>query len=78
MIKYENLQPCYFATPAVQLIMALQVSLEQILANHDKLELRFAKHREASNKVKSALESWYLLHTSTYIQILFLTPFQGP
>ncbi|KAJ3093322.1 hypothetical protein HK100_006683 [Physocladia obscura] len=60
MQKYEARQASYFATPPVQLILALQVSLEQLVAAQGSLEHRFAQHRAASAKVKDTLESWGL------------------
>ncbi|KAJ3333116.1 hypothetical protein HDU76_011336 [Blyttiomyces sp. JEL0837] len=60
MKKYEARQPSYFATPAVQLILALQVSLSQLVAAQGAMDTRFEKHRAASAKVKDALESWGL------------------
>ncbi|KAJ3114421.1 hypothetical protein HK100_001663 [Physocladia obscura] len=60
MQKYEARQASYFATPPVQLILALQVSLEQLVAAQGSLEHRFAQHRVASAKVKDTLESWGL------------------
>ncbi|KAI9096615.1 pyridoxal phosphate-dependent transferase [Phlyctochytrium arcticum] len=52
MQKYEAGQPSYFATPAVQLILALETSLKQILAQG--LDARFNKHKEASQRIKNA------------------------
>jgi alanine-glyoxylate transaminase / serine-glyoxylate transaminase / serine-pyruvate transaminase len=52
MKKYESRQPCYFATPPVQLILALHVSLQQFML--EGMEKRFALHREASQKFKNA------------------------
>ncbi|MGC8873270.1 MAG: pyridoxal-phosphate-dependent aminotransferase family protein [Chloroflexia bacterium] len=43
MQAYESGQARYFATPAVNLVWALHVSLEQILS--EGLEARFARHR---------------------------------
>ncbi|KAJ3355110.1 hypothetical protein HDU83_004007 [Entophlyctis luteolus] len=60
MQKYEARQPSYFATPPVQLILALQVSLSQLVAAQGAMDQRFALHRVASAKVKDALESWGL------------------
>jgi alanine-glyoxylate transaminase/serine-glyoxylate transaminase/serine-pyruvate transaminase len=60
MKKYEARQASYFATPAVQLIIALHVSLTQLVAAQGSLETRFEQHKEASKKVKDALESWGL------------------
>ncbi|KAJ1340952.1 hypothetical protein BSLG_004425 [Batrachochytrium salamandrivorans] len=54
MQKYEARQPSYFATPPVQLILALEASLQQLASRG--METRFQKHIEASNKVKAAVE----------------------
>ncbi|KAI8817589.1 pyridoxal phosphate-dependent transferase [Fimicolochytrium jonesii] len=58
MKQYEARKPSYFATPSVQLILALHTSLKQLV--DQGMETRFAKHREASKKVKDALEKWGL------------------
>ncbi|KAG0006020.1 hypothetical protein BGZ80_005356 [Entomortierella chlamydospora] len=50
MNSYEARKPSYFATPAVQSVFALHVSLKQIVAQG--VEKRFALHKEASTKVK--------------------------
>lgn len=52
MQKYEARLPSYFATPPVQLILALEVSLKQFLVKG--MDDRFAAHVAASNKFKSA------------------------
>jgi alanine-glyoxylate transaminase/serine-glyoxylate transaminase/serine-pyruvate transaminase len=52
MQKYEARQPSYFATPPVQLIMALEVSLKQFM--EQGMESRFAAHLKASQKFKDA------------------------
>jgi alanine-glyoxylate transaminase/serine-glyoxylate transaminase/serine-pyruvate transaminase len=52
MKKYEARQPSYFATPPVQLILALEVSLNQFMRNG--MEHRFDAHVKASDKIKSA------------------------
>ncbi|KAI8905964.1 pyridoxal phosphate-dependent transferase [Gorgonomyces haynaldii] len=53
MQKYEARQPSYFATPPVQLILALEASLKQFVDYG--MDKRFAKHIQASNKVKQAI-----------------------
>jgi len=58
MQNYEARKPSYFATPSVQLICALRVSLQQIVA--EGLDNRFAMHVKASNKIKDALAKWGL------------------
>ncbi|KAJ3065713.1 hypothetical protein HK102_007830, partial [Quaeritorhiza haematococci] len=60
MQKYEARQPSYFATPPVQLIFALETSLRQLVAAKGGMEGRFAKHAEASKKVKDTVEKWGL------------------
>jgi len=57
MKAYEDRKPLYFATPAVQLIMALHVSLKQILSAPGGMEERFRKHIHASNLMKDRMES---------------------
>ena len=53
MQKYEAHLPSYFATPPVQLILALEHSLKQLVtAGMDK---RFAQHIAASNIIKLLL-----------------------
>lgn len=53
MQNYEAKKPSYFATPSPQLIHALHTALTQIL--DQGVETRFAKHREASDRVKKAI-----------------------
>ncbi len=53
MEAYEARQPAYFGTPPVNLIWALNVSLEQILA--EGLENRFARHRRISAAFKAGI-----------------------
>ncbi|KAI8851913.1 aminotransferase, class V family protein [Chytridium lagenaria] len=60
MKKYEARQPSYFATPPVQLILALHVSLNQLVAAAGSLETRFDQHKTVSDRVKDSLESWGL------------------
>ncbi|KAJ1537179.1 hypothetical protein HK096_003081 [Nowakowskiella sp. JEL0078] len=60
MKKYEARQPSYFATPAVQLIIALEVSLCQLVSAPGGMNLRFKKHVESSNRVKDEIEKWGL------------------
>ena len=58
MNKYESRQPCYFATPPVQLILALHESLTQL--NDSGMIFRVNRHRECSNTIKDLLVSWGL------------------
>lgn len=53
--NYEAGKPSYFATPAIQTVNALNVSLNEILSS--SLESRFAKHKDTSDKFKAALQS---------------------
>lgn len=54
MKAYESGSGAYFATPAVQTITALKVSLDEILA--EGLDARFAKHAEVSTQFKNNME----------------------
>ncbi len=53
MEAYEARRPSYFATPAVNLVWALNVSLGQIL--EEGMEARFARHRALSRACKAAI-----------------------
>ncbi len=52
MEAYEASKPAYFATPAVNLITALEVSLGQIL--REGMEARFARHRHMARAFRAA------------------------
>lgn len=54
MKAYESGSGAYFATPAVQTITALKVSLDEIVA--EGVDARFAKHAEVSTKFKKEME----------------------
>lgn len=54
MRAYESGAGAYFATPAVQSITALKVSLDDIM--NEGLELRLAKQAEVSTKFKTEME----------------------
>lgn len=54
MKAYESGSPAYFATPAVQTITALKVSLDEILS--EPLDNRFSKHAQVSTNFKSSLK----------------------
>lgn len=58
MKSYEARKPSYFATPAVQLVLALETSLRQLV--EEGMDRRFEVHREGSNKVKDMVEKWGL------------------
>lgn len=53
MEAYEGKRPAYFATPAVNLVMALAVSVRQILA--EGMDAVFARHRLLSDAVKAGI-----------------------
>lgn len=53
MKAYESGAGAYFATPAVQTITALKVSLDEILS--EPLDQRFAKHEAVSTKFKKSM-----------------------
>jgi len=55
MEAYEARKPSYFGTPAVNLIFALNVSLEQILK--EGMEARFKRHRAMGRAVQSAMRA---------------------
>ncbi|OBA18963.1 PLP-dependent transferase [Metschnikowia bicuspidata var. bicuspidata NRRL YB-4993] len=54
MKAYESGSGAYFATPAVQTITALKVSLDEILS--ETLEDRFSKHEKVSSQFKDEME----------------------
>eukprot|EP00010_Vexillifera_abyssalis_P008497 CAMPEP_0201550516 /NCGR_PEP_ID=MMETSP0173_2-20130828/6871_1 /ASSEMBLY_ACC=CAM_ASM_000268 /TAXON_ID=218659 /ORGANISM="Vexillifera sp., Strain DIVA3 564/2" /LENGTH=403 /DNA_ID=CAMNT_0047960517 /DNA_START=25 /DNA_END=1236 /DNA_ORIENTATION=- len=56
MKSYQARQPCYFATPAVQLIMALHESCKIILSDGG-IEKRFYEHRRTANAFRAALDA---------------------
>jgi alanine-glyoxylate transaminase/serine-glyoxylate transaminase/serine-pyruvate transaminase len=53
MEAYEAFKPSYYGTPAVNLIAALNVSLDQIL--DEGMDARFARHRRLSDAFKAAV-----------------------
>jgi len=55
MQAYEARKPSYFATPAVNLIWALNVSLKEILA--EGMDVRFARHRALSVAFKAGIQA---------------------
>ena len=55
MKAYEERKPAYFGTPAVNLIYALNVSLDQILK--EGLDARFKRQRALSAAVQAALKA---------------------
>ena len=55
MEAYEARKPSYFGTPAVNLVYALNVSLDQILK--EGLEARFKRHRALGTAVQASLKA---------------------
>lgn len=55
MNAYENRKPSYFGTPAVNLILALEKSLEIILK--EGMEQRIERHRKVSHAFRSGLKA---------------------
>jgi len=55
MEAYQDRRPRYFATPAVNLVWALNVSLGQILA--EGMETRIARHRRLARACRAALSA---------------------
>jgi len=55
MQAYETRKPSYFATPAVNLIFALNVSLGLILS--EGMEVRFARHTRLSKACKAGIQA---------------------
>ncbi len=55
MKSYEDRKPLYFATPAVNLIVALRKSLELILK--EGLDRRFARHKQLSEAFREGVKA---------------------
>ncbi|MDO9276074.1 MAG: alanine--glyoxylate aminotransferase family protein [Lutibacter sp.] len=53
MQAYENRQPSYFGTPPVNLIAAIEVSLQQIVA--EGMEHRFSRHQKIATAFREAM-----------------------
>jgi alanine-glyoxylate transaminase / serine-glyoxylate transaminase / serine-pyruvate transaminase len=64
MQAYEAGKAAYFATPPVNLIYAFHASLKQIVEGTPSLQDRFRLHREASQRVKKAVEELGLKQVS--------------
>lgn len=56
MEAYGKGAAAYFATPPVQIIYALQASLITMTSKSPSLEERFALHKQASTKLKTAIQ----------------------
>lgn len=63
MEAYEARKPSYFGTPAVNLVCALNVSLEQIL--NEGMEARFARHRRLGQACQAAMDELGLSQVPT-------------
>lgn len=57
MRAYEKGSAAYFATPPVNLVYAFHTSLTQITKGEPSLTERFRLHREASQRIKGAIEN---------------------
>lgn len=55
MEAYEARNPSYFATPPVNLIQALETSLELILA--EGMDIRFARHQQLARKFREEIRA---------------------
>ncbi len=55
MQAYEQRKPSYFGTPAVNLVIALNISLGQILS--EGMERRFERHRRTGKAFRSAIKA---------------------
>ena len=55
MESYQNRKPSYFGTPAVNLVAALEVSLENIL--NEGLDERFTRHRKTGAAFRAGLKA---------------------
>ncbi len=55
MEAYEARKPAYFGTPAVNLVMALNASLDAILS--EGMEPRFERHRRVARAFRAAVEA---------------------
>ncbi|HCE54843.1 MAG TPA: alanine--glyoxylate aminotransferase family protein [Lutibacter sp.] len=53
MQAYENRQPSYFGTPPVNLVAALEVSLQQIIS--EGMEHRFLRHQKIASAFREAM-----------------------
>lgn len=60
MEAYAKGGAAYFATPPVQIIYALQVSLSTMTERQPALQERFALHKATSKRVKDTIQSWGL------------------
>ena len=66
MEAYEARKPAYFATPPTNLVMALAVSLREIL--EEGVEARWAAHARAARAMSAAWEVLGLSHVPTRVE----------
>ena len=80
MKNYEARQPSYFATPAVQLIGALRVGLEQMHATPGGMEGFFKAHRDMKTHIHTELDKMglKLLTANTHIASNLLSTVRYP
>jgi len=80
MKNYEARQPSYFATPAVQLIGALRVGLEQMHGVPGGIEGFFKVHREMKTTIHNQLDNMnlQLLTDNTHIASNLLSTIRYP
>lgn len=71
MQAYEARKPAYFATPAVNLVWALHVSLKAILS--EGMEVRFERHRKLSSAFKAAMTAMSLKQLPVRPELLATT-----
>lgn len=71
MQAYEARKPSYFATPAVNLVWALGVSLREILA--EGMDARFARHRKLGGAFKAGLAALGLKQVPKRTELLATT-----
>ena len=58
MQAYEARKPSYFGTPAVNLVIALEVSLKQILA--EGMDARFERHQKIADAFRAAMDALHI------------------
>ena len=62
MTAYEARKPSYFGTPAVNLVAALDISLQQILA--EGMDARFARHAKLASAFRVGIDALGLGHVA--------------
>ncbi len=71
MEAYEARKPSYFGTPAVNLVWALRVSLQEILG--EGMEPRFARHRRLSRAFRAGIDALGLKQVPTRAELTATT-----